>query len=94
VARLEFSRSATRALEDVFSYTYERWGHDQAQNYLDQLERSCMTLAENPGLGVSSPMAGEGYRRYFAGSHWLYYKQIPGGVRVMAVMHARRQPPP
>ncbi|MCC5995976.1 MAG: type II toxin-antitoxin system RelE/ParE family toxin [Oceanicaulis sp.] len=62
--------------------------------YLTDLEQACLKLASNPEMGAPDPVAGAGYRRFLAGRHWLYYTPIEGGVRVMAVMHARPKPGP
>lgn len=45
-------------------------------------------------MGAPDPTDGARYRRFLAGRHWLYYLPIKDGVRIMAVMHARRQPRP
>lgn len=94
MARLEFSGPAARELEAIFSYTLEQWGRAQAEAYLGQLQHACLHISESPGIGAAAPAAGASYRRFLAGRHWLYYVPIEDGVRIMAVMHARRQPAP
>ncbi len=94
MARLEFSGPAARELEAIFSYTLERWGPAQAQAYLTELEQTCLKLARSPQMGAPDPTDGARYRRFLSGRHWLYYLPIKDGVRIMAVMHARRQPRP
>jgi toxin ParE1/3/4 len=40
-------------LVDIWEYSFEQWDADQADKYLDELDRGISLLADNPELGVS-----------------------------------------
>jgi len=42
------SASAAEDLVDIWTYSFEHWGIDQADAYLDQLDEGFRFLATNP----------------------------------------------
>jgi len=68
VAALRFSRRAEADLLSGVSYTLRTWGEDQADRYIDNLERCCRMLAESPGLGRASDSVRPGLRRMECGT--------------------------
>ena len=49
--RLEFTQTAKRDLDDVFNYSHEEWGLDQAFRYSDEMIHAITQLSEFPNLG-------------------------------------------
>lgn len=49
-------------------------------------------LSESPGLGPDCSFVSEGIRRFPSQSHTVYYRPIPGGIRVLRILHARMDP--
>jgi plasmid stabilization system protein ParE len=51
LAAFRFSRRAEADLLGITAYTLRTWGKDQAICYIDDIERCCQMLADNPRLG-------------------------------------------
>ena len=50
--RLEITQIAKRDLDDVFDYTHEEWGLDQAFRCSDEMIHAVAQLSEFPNLGA------------------------------------------
>ena len=73
--RRKIHKSALAELDliGIWEYSFEQWDADQADKYLDELDRGISLLADNPELGVSREEVREGYRVLFINSHAIYY---------------------
>jgi len=82
---------ATQAdLEQIWDYTRGRWGVDQAEEYLRQLQRAIERAAANPRIGRACDEVRPGYRKLAAGSHTLFYRVIALAViDVVRILHQR-----
>jgi toxin ParE1/3/4 len=50
---LDFPRRAETDLLEIADYTLRQWGRAQTLRYLEDLEKFCRRLAQNPSLGRS-----------------------------------------
>ncbi|KVL25424.1 plasmid stabilization protein ParE [Burkholderia territorii] len=75
-------------LEDIWSYTVERWSLEQAERYVRDLAAAFERLARGEWLGRPS-RAGVGYRRYTVGSHVVFYRETADTLDVIRVLHQR-----
>ena len=87
--RYVLSPRAQSDLEEIWSYTESRWGFDQAETYIRELQRHIETVAAHPASGKPCPEVRAGYHKYRAGSHFLFYRITSGGVDVVRVLHER-----
>jgi toxin ParE1/3/4 len=53
VYKIHHQKNAERDLKDIWLYTYENFGIDQADRYFDQLEAAMKIIQDNPRIGVS-----------------------------------------
>ncbi|MCV7051681.1 type II toxin-antitoxin system RelE/ParE family toxin [Mycobacterium heidelbergense] len=84
------SPAAQADLEQIWDYTYDRWGVDQADYYLRELQHAVNSIAENPGIGRACDEIRPGYRKLAAGSHTLFYQVTEDGiVDVVRILHQR-----
>lgn len=60
--------------------THDRWGVDQAEEYLRELQRAIERAAANPRIGRACDEIRRGYRKLAAGSHTLFYRVSTEGV--------------
>jgi len=81
------SRRARSDLVEIWNYTTDRWGVEQARRYAEIL-RGAMD-ANNPQLGRACDQVRPGYRKYAAGSHLLFYRLTPLDVHVVRILHRR-----
>lgn len=82
--------AAQTDLGEIWDYTCERWGEDQAEKYVREIQRALLSLVGNPLIGRPCDEVREGYRRYAVGSHTLYYR-VAGNdlIDVVRILHKR-----
>jgi toxin ParE1/3/4 len=89
-----FTRTA-RAEEDLI----EIWNYIAPDNFaaadrvLDRIETVCERLAENPRMGPARPDLAQGLRYFVSGSYLVIYREAPGGVEIVRVVHGARRLP-
>lgn len=77
-------------LLDIWLYTAERWGADQADRYLDQLNQAFARLSENPSLGADLGHPRIGYRRFSVEKHRIFYTASRDRIEVIRVLLTSR----
>ena len=77
---------------DIGAYTLRTWGEDQAISYIDDLERCCQQLADNPELGRVCDHIRPGLRRMEYGRHVVFYRIEAAGVLISRILHQRMLP--
>jgi toxin ParE1/3/4 len=87
-----FARAAEDDLEGIVDYTLQRWGVDQANQYLDGLDQQAQSLAENPKIGKSCDDLGTGLQFFPYQSHVLYYLEDAHGITIARVLHESMNP--
>lgn len=77
----------------IGDYTRRTWSMKQCARYLDQLERCCRQLADNPKLGRAYAEVGQGYRRLEQGKHVVFFRQLDEEtILVVRILHERMLP--
>jgi toxin ParE1/3/4 len=89
VSRYLLSPAAQVDLEQIWDFTHDRWGVDQAEEYLRELQRAIERAAANPLIGRACVEIRPGYRKLAAGSHVLFYRVTAEGIDVARVLHQR-----
>lgn len=89
MSRYALSPAARADLEQIWDYTCERWGDDQAEEYVREIQRAIERIVENPMIGRACDEVRSGYRRHAVGSHTLYYRASGDGIDVVRVLHQR-----
>lgn len=89
MSRYVLSPRAQEDLSEIWDYSVERWGMDQADSYLRLLHRAIEVVAADPRVGTSCDEVCAGYRKYPAGSHMLLYRQSQAGIDIVRVLHGR-----
>jgi toxin ParE1/3/4 len=83
------SPRARADLEGIWDYTAERWGVDQAEDYIRLLQRAIEIVADDPRKGRPCDEVRKGYRKYTAGSHVLLYRSAKAGIYIVRILHGR-----
>jgi toxin ParE1/3/4 len=86
VGKHELSRAADRDLDDIYLYTFRKFGVRQADVYFESLEECLSKLGENPLLGVDASNVRSGYRRFVHQRHTLYCRKVRRGVRIIRIL--------
>jgi toxin ParE1/3/4 len=89
VSQYALSPRAKADIEDIWDYTEERWGEDQAKRYIRELEKAIETVARDPKKGRACDDIRSGYRRFSVGSHILFFVTKGDHIEIIRVLHQR-----
>ncbi|MBX9591496.1 MAG: type II toxin-antitoxin system RelE/ParE family toxin [Hyphomonadaceae bacterium] len=89
MSRYVLSPRAQRDLDEIWDYTADRWGADQAESYIRLLQRAIETVAEDPRRGRPWDVVRPGYLKYPASSHMLLYRRLRSAVGIVRILHGR-----
>jgi toxin ParE1/3/4 len=83
------SESAKEDLLDIFLYTLEFWGEDQAPAYQKLLKTAMQRIAENPFTPGSKAHHEimQGCRTFRCGKHFLIYRVQSSQVQIARILH-------
>ena len=83
------SPEAKKDLLNILAYTQKEWGNQQAQKYIDALEKRCDELAQRPHTGRERPEIKSGYRSLTEGNHVIFYRVGDSGIDILRILHGR-----
>lgn len=86
------SRRAEADLLEIWEWTRDRFGVDQADRYLDGLDAAIRLCATSPLSGRDRSALRPGYRSTLAGRHIIFYTHSETQVVVQRVLHATMDP--
>jgi len=76
----------------IWRYSLERWGIEQADRYLDELDEGIEALAGKPCLGSDCGHIRAGYRRLRIRHHSVYYRLSSSRIEIVRVLHECMEP--
>jgi toxin ParE1/3/4 len=86
--RYKLTKEAVRDLEDIWSYTFEKWSVEQADRYYHLIIDEIGFIASNPHLGKSRDYIIKGYRSSNVKSHIVFYKMLNDDkVLIVRILH-------
>ena len=84
------TQAAKADLKDIGRYTQNKWGRAQRDKYLAMLDGCFQDLADEPLKGRDCSDIREGYRKYSAGRHVIFYHQIlTDTIEIVRILHDR-----
>ncbi len=86
MANYRLSQAADEDLDRLFDHGIDRFGLDQAIEYLDGLIRRFSALAETPDQWQAVEHIRSGYRRSVYGSHSIYYRMDADDIVVVRIL--------
>ena len=90
MSRYVLSPAARVDVEQIWDYTCDRWGEDQAEKYVRGLQRAIDRVVENPAIGRACDEVRSGYRKHAVGTHTLYYRIADEDlIDVVRILHQR-----
>jgi toxin ParE1/3/4 len=87
--RLEVTPRARRDIEQIWEYSFQRFGLNKAEAYLRDIQRAAMTVTEDPRRGLACDEIRSGYRKFSVGSHILFFRASATRVVIVRILHAR-----
>lgn len=82
------SPQAEADLEDIWLYTFRQWSLDQADEYCGHISAAIAGLASGRSVGQRTDVR-EGYWKYKAGMHVIYFRCSARYLDVIRILHAR-----
>jgi toxin ParE1/3/4 len=92
MAGLFLSGKAKADFKEIGRYTQQRWGVEQRNRYLGELDACFQKIGVNPTLGNSAEAIRAGYRRIREGSHVVFFRKAGSEVEIVRVLHERMLP--
>lgn len=90
MATFTLTNKAIADLKDIGLYTLEHWGREQRNLYLQMMDVSFQQLATNPLSGKNCSDIRDGYRKFSAGSHVIFYRQKSSdSIEIVRILHGR-----
>ena len=84
------SPAARADLAEIWDYTADRWGSDQAERYIRALTTACQALADQRRIGRAIDDVRAGYSKLSVGSHFLCYRFTDAGaIDIVRILHQR-----
>ena len=83
------TRRARQDLIDLWQYV-ARDDEVAADRLLDDIDRACRSLSQNPALGPARDDIRPGLRYYVLGTYLILYRILDDGVEIVRVVHGRR----
>ena len=85
---LALTRKAKADLQGIARYTEQRWGKEQRNLYIKQLDEAFHLLAKNPLAGKGCDDIRPGYRKFPQGSHIIFYRDgMDCMVEIVRILH-------
>jgi toxin ParE1/3/4 len=86
------SPAAALDLDDVWDYSAENWGINQADRYIRMIQDTIIGLTHGTQPSQTAAHIRAGYRRVLVGSHILFFKETDEVVDVIRILHQRMDP--
>ncbi len=87
------SEIADKDLEDIFDYTFDEFGFDQAEKYLLEIEEVFQNLIINPQIGKKRDEIKQGLYSFPKDNHIIFYRILDNHIRIVRVLHGSRDIP-
>jgi len=73
-------------IEEIFDYTINMHGQNQADKYTSELYSRFEWLSNSPELGLNRDELTEGYKSYFQGKHTIFYSETTEGIEIIRII--------
>lgn len=87
------SEIADKDLEEIFDYTFDEFGFDQAEKYLLEIEEIFQNLIINPQIGKKRDEIKQGLYSFPKDNHIIFYRISDKHIRIVRVLHGSRDIP-
>lgn len=87
MAEYVLSPLAQKDIDEIWDYTAEQWGPDQADTYVLDIRSAIEMLADDPRRGRPCGPVLPDYRKYAAGSHMIFFRSLDESLIIVRVLH-------
>lgn len=89
---LVLTHRAEADLREIWVYSFENWGIQQADRYLDLLGEALQQCGANPDRGKKRGELRPGYRSLLIRKHVIFYTFNDDEVLIQRVLHSSMEP--
>lgn len=90
MSRYVLSPTARADLEQIWDYSCDLWGDDQAEKYVREIQRAIERVVNNPRIARACDEVRRGYPKHAVGTHTLYYRIASvDRIDVVRILHQR-----
>jgi toxin ParE1/3/4 len=83
------SPRARNDLETIWGYSFDKWGVEQANRYIDKIIAKFEAIASDPMLFPACDHIRNGYRRALAERHMIYFYENKQAIVIMRILHGQ-----
>jgi len=87
------SEIADKDLEEIFDFTFDEFGFNQAEKYLLEIEEIFQNLIINPKLGKKRHEIKEGLYSFPKDNHIIFYRILEDHIQIVRVLHGSKDIP-
>jgi len=84
-----FAPLAEADLAEIWRFSVDQWGEQQADDYIRALVAAAESIAAHSERGSSCDHIRPGYRKLAAGTHVLFYRVAAERIEIIRVLHQR-----
>jgi len=75
-------------LKAIAIFTEQRWGKEQRNFYVKQMDDTFHLLADLPMTGTDCEYIKIGYRKFPQGSHMIFYRMVKNSdIEIVRILH-------
>jgi len=83
---LAFTPAAQADMSEIWDYSADKWGVDQADRYTDEIREACNALARGTKRGRPAQVLPD-FLKYLCGSHVVYFFDQADQIDVIRILH-------
>lgn len=87
------SEIADKDLEEIFDYSINKFGFDQAEKYLLEIENIFQNLVLNPYSGKKRDEIKQGLYSFPKDNHVIFYRILDKQIRIVRILHGSKDLP-
>ncbi|EEZ4481193.1 type II toxin-antitoxin system RelE/ParE family toxin [Escherichia marmotae] len=91
---VKFTTKAKEHIRNIRRYSILHWGVNVGEAYSATLRETMTKILDrkpSPGRDRSNDLAA-GVRSFPVESHIIYYREVPAGIEILAVLHQAQDP--
>lgn len=86
---IAFSPAAEADISEIWDYSADRWGLDQADSYINEIRDACYALAQGTKRGRPADALPD-FQKYLCGSHVVYFLDYANRLDIIRILHQRQ----
>ncbi|MDD3040668.1 type II toxin-antitoxin system RelE/ParE family toxin [Bacteroides sp.] len=87
MTKVILSQAADADLEDIFDFTLEKFGLDQAVSYVSGFDNTFEIISRNPEIGRERKEIREELHSLAKDKHVIFYRILSDHIRIVRILH-------